>query len=214
MTTDNHTAQCNRATAKWALHRGQRSNNAWKIICACPCHPKARKPEWDEGTPREEQSSKDAKIIAEYEDKLVSGQVFSTAWVAAQTNATMANVYRPPLGSRKFADYVKAMGELASRGPVFAHFVSEMGFAVNLYGDEMQMEASVWQRAASALKAGFDDVIGRTGPEPMRESDAKRPYTLREILVIQSWLQKAIGSRVGWVTQALIDREQVGQVAS
>lgn len=151
----------------------------------------------------------DEEIVAEFAEELVDGRVFRRAAFAGQVNSTM-HTYRPPLQTRKYVHFIQTIGKFAGVGQVFAHFVSELGLPVNLYGDEMQMEASVWSKVAEAFERGYEDVIGRTGPEAGRSKDYKRRYTVREALVIMEWIGEALGSTgTGWCVAALLEMEEI-----
>ena len=79
----------------------------------------------------------------------------------------------------------------------------------NLYGTENELAASFWRVAAEVTGKDHDNVARRTGPEPVRHSDAQEAWTDRDKLQAYVWIMEAcaelnLGSlpAIGWCAAA------------
>lgn len=120
-------------------------------------------------------SEKEQAQIAGYRDDLLSGVVFSR--MAASQRSVYG--YQPPMGSRTWARIMRNVADLAAKGDSLAQVA--VGVRVNLYGTEAQAFAAVADALGKAVRDGYDDVLARTGPEPVRHSDAQRRFGIREV---------------------------------
>lgn len=138
---------------------------------------------------------------------LVSGKNFYRHAASARSRYG----YEPPLSRRQWAECMAALANMAAQSDALAQVAS--GIRVNLYGTASQAQAAVWEGAAKAVAAGYDDVIGRSGPEGGRYK--VRPYTLHQAISMAYYLEEAAAPfashvpGVGWVTAALARREGV-----
>jgi hypothetical protein len=150
------------------------------------------------------------QIIAEVEEKLLSGYAFT---VGAQSERSVRG-YRPPCHRNYWSNAIKVIGEMARESNVFAQIASKLIVGLPLYQCDNELRAKVLENAASAIKDGYDDVIRRSSPEPGRFSDSQRAFTLYECILLDYWLDKAVpctGSvgGVGWVVEELAIRNNV-----
>lgn len=142
--------------------------------------------------------------------KLLSGQVYDLH--AASAASTYG--YQPPIGREAWAHAVQTIGAMAAHSQVLSHVAAQL-LPLNLYGTPAQLEAAVYRKAADAVRAGYEDVLGRTGPEAGRPSSYSRPYTLRELVLLTYWLAEATAKvaacvvGVGWCCSDLAEREGV-----
>jgi hypothetical protein len=139
---------------------------------------------------------------------LLTGRVFQLA--ANSANSVIG--YRPAVTTRSWGRVCETTGRMAAaNGDAVATVASQILGRLNLWGTDFQVEASWWQHAADAIAAGFDDVHGQTGPEPCRFSDAQRPYTLTQCLLVYVWGKAAtshlsLGTLpdLGWCAAAMV----------
>jgi hypothetical protein len=145
--------------------------------------------------------------LAHTRDDLLSGRYFRLHAASARSRYG----YEPPLGRRPWADALVHLGALARESDALAQVAAHVAGRVNLYGTASQAVAAIYDAVADALAAGFDDVILRSGPEPVRFSDAQRPYTLEECLrlaqacevICRPWSGTAPG--LGWAVTRLME---------
>lgn len=156
----------------------------------------------------ETREERDARIIAEYEQSLMAGRVFANA--AASHRSRYG--YEPPVSRRDFAHVMAEVAKMAAESDVMAQVAANI--RVNLYGTPSQLCAQVWESIAEAVGRGYDDVVGRSGPEGGRYK--VRDYTLAERLQIVAWAHRMLPTKVsgsvpsiGWCAQALVEREGV-----
>jgi hypothetical protein len=151
--------------------------------------------------------------LDEYEADLMSGAVFARHAFSARSHLG----YEPPMTSRDWAHVIVTLGQMAGSGDALARLTRSIlaNGTPNLYGTRSQAMARVKSAAAAALREGFDDVIGRTGPEPKRYSEAQSDYSLRTRLELLCWLTVACAPLgysvpgIGWCAQLLCEREGV-----
>lgn len=111
-----------------------------------------------------------------YAADLVNGRVF--ARLAASQASRYG--YQPPIRRETWARIMSEIGALARQSDALAQVASNVAGRINLYGTEAQAYEAVARAVCDAIHDGFDDVIRRTGPEPVRHSDAQRRYTIEE----------------------------------
>jgi hypothetical protein len=103
------------------------------------------------------------------------------------------------------------LAEMAGQSDAHAQFAHGIIGQVNLYGTAGSCAASVYDAATRAIMHGYRDTIGQASPEPNRESDAHRAYTLGEIVEFAYWLAAATAKwsnglpNVGWVLAAIAE---------
>lgn len=150
-------------------------------------------------------------VLDKFRDELQSGVVFMRAAQAHRTNSFMAGVYRPPIGHRDWAHCYITIGRMARESDALAQVAASIVGKINLYGTDPDVMAHVYEGAAKAVTHGFDDVIGRTGPNAGRPSSYHRAFTLYEVVAIGYWLEFACrpfaksAPGVGWCLSMLAD---------
>ena len=117
---------------------------------------------------------------------LESGEAFRLAARVACANRTFPGRYDAPLTTRQFQAVLKAMADLA-RSDSLAQLVSEMGMP-NPYGTAWDLQDFVARKVLAKITEGWDDVHGRTGPEPIRYSDAQKQFTLAARIVAYAFI--------------------------
>lgn len=158
-------------------------------------------------TPATTRSADDAKVIARVRDDLMSGAYFSRH--AASHRSAIG--YRPPLNRNDWAHAMKTLAEMATECDSLAQVAHTIMGRVNLYGTRPEACAQIFERAAEALREGFDDVIGRAAPGAGRFSDHQRDFNLRERVLLAYWLEAATAPMqdcvpgVGWCVAAIKD---------
>lgn len=106
------------------------------------------------------------------------------------------------------------MAKLARRSEALTYVALSITKAINPYAARYEFQAAIARAAAYVVHEGFDDVVARTGPEPVRFSDAQRKFSLAECALINFFVDAAIGSiyftregkwTVGWALQAILE---------
>jgi hypothetical protein len=108
--------------------------------------------------------------------------------------------------SRAFAE----LGVLAATGDAsLAEAALVLMRAINPHAARKDFEAAIWNALGDVFSKGFDDVVKRTGPEPIRHSEAQRKHSLAEALLIVFYADRVRSShnRPGWCFDYLIRRE-------
>lgn len=161
-------------------------------------------------TTTEAKTERDQRLIQVYREKLMSGQVFSL--VAASERSRRG--YQPPLSRRGYAHCIQTLGRMAGVSDRMAQVATACISRINLYGTDGEERAHVYEAAATALAAGYDDVIGRAAPDAGRYKDHQHEYSLADRVAVAYWLNEATRdwqtgtTGVGWCLQALA--EEIG----
>jgi hypothetical protein len=150
----------------------------------------------------------DARVIDRYRERLLSGQTFALTAMSHRSRRG----YMPPISRRDWAACMETVARMARRSDALAQIAVKI--RPNLYGTAADASAHVWESAGAVLARGFDDVIGRAGPEAGRFSDHQRDYTLAERVEVACWLTRACkpfdpSSTIGWALEALADECRV-----
>jgi hypothetical protein len=157
-------------------------------------------------------SERDLRIIAEAEESYLSGATF------ARASYSTALSYQPPIQSRDYGRVIETLGRLATEGDACASIAQRLVRSVNLYGTPSQVEAGLYRAAFEAINEGYDDVIGRTGPEGGRYSDHQHAYSIRVVLLVACYIAEAVAPFAihvtgygpgGWVLKALCERHRL-----
>lgn len=122
-----------------------------------------------------------------YKQDLLSGRVFALHAASARSSYG----YRPPIGRTQWATCMERLARMAAQSDRLAQVANMILGRVNLYGTAPQAEAAVYERAGEALAKGFDDVIGRAGPEAGRHSDHQHEFSLADRVAVAYWLEYA-----------------------
>lgn len=136
---------------------------------------------------------------------LLSGAAFS--WAASSNRSVIG--YQPPITSRDYGHVLQVAGEMAKAGDLFAAVAREIVHRVNLYGTRSQVLAAANEAVAQFVRHGYDDVIGRTGPEAGRPSSHHHAVTLGQAIALRYYLaeiEAPMGSSipgVGWGVETL-----------
>lgn len=147
--------------------------------------------------------------IARVREELESGRTFALREMSARSSYG----YEPPINRTQWAMAMKQVAEMAAQSDALAQVARRI--SINLYGTDSQAQAAVWQAIGEAMRAPYDDVIGRSGPEGMSPAQSKRPYTLAERLQVLAWGERIatpFASHVpgiGWAAQAIAREERV-----
>lgn len=148
----------------------------------------------------------DVRIINRYIAELVSGQAF--ALCAASDRSRRG--YQPPLRRHSYSHAVGVLAQMADRSDALAQVARACIGAINLYGTDGEESAHVYEAAMRCIQHGYDDVIGRAGPEAGRPSSHHRAFTLNECVLIDVWLHAATAPwdtgvpGIGWCLDAVI----------
>ena len=134
-------------------------------------------------------------------------------------SASQALGYEPPITYSEYAHVVETLARLAGEGDAGAAIASRLVASVNLYGSPSQVRRSLYTTAYEFVRDGYDDVLGRTGPEAGRPSDHRHAVSLRFVLLISNYLGEATlpisgGAPFtkgpgGWIAKALCERHGV-----
>jgi hypothetical protein len=152
-------------------------------------------------------AERDARQVDEYRESLRSGRTLALA--AASHRSRFG--YMPPIGHRQWSHTIETLGRMARESDALAQIASAIVGRLNLYGDNAQLCTSVYSAAFEAVTSGYDDVVGRTGPEAGRWSQYHRSYSLREIVSLHYWLILACKGatssvdRPGWCLQIVAE---------
>lgn len=148
-------------------------------------------------------------------DRMAADLCSGTYFQRHATASRSARGYRPPLTRSAWSHAMTTIARMASQSDAFAQIAAGILGRVNLYGTRPEAAAQVYEAAAAVLADGFDDVIGRSGPEPGRFSDHQRDFTLAERISLAYWLAEATAPMVdcvpsvGWVVTGLAARHRV-----
>jgi hypothetical protein len=152
-----------------------------------------------------------AEIIRGHEADLLSGAVFARH--AASDRSVIG--YAPPTSRDVWSHAISTVGRMAAESDALAQVAAAIVGRVNLYQTNHECHAQVWEGAAIAIRKGYDDVIGRSGPEPGRHKDHQRPFNIHEIVQVAYWLNEATargGSSapaIGWCLDAIARAHRV-----
>jgi hypothetical protein len=104
---------------------------------------------------------------------------------------------------RRSGDLMVLMGRLVQHNRVFLDVARAVVLGCNPHSARGEWEAELFRSAWNILQGEYDDVQSRSGPEPPRYSDVRRPYTRTEKLVVlvtlKSLTTNFIG--IGWAAQ-------------
>ena len=111
-------------------------------------------------------SEREVAGITRYRDDLLAGRVYTRH--ATSANSVMG--YRPPATRGEFGRVVEALGIYASESDRRAATAYAILPRLPLYGDSGQLTAAFWTAIGKVAEQGYEDVIGRTGPNAGRPS--------------------------------------------
>lgn len=150
-----------------------------------------------DGTPY---SDKDLAVI-----ERVRAELLGNAW-----HGGYQGDFGPPINNRDYAAFLEAVTRMAREGRGMAQAATHIVRSVNLYGTRGQMANAVRRAVADLIREGtWDDVIARTGPEPLRHSAAQKPWTLGDRVYFQYFIAQATATvadhvpGVGWCVDAI-----------
>lgn len=155
-------------------------------------------------------TERDSRVIERVRAELLSGRKFSL--VVASERSRYG--YQPPLNRSGYAHCIQTLGRMAAVSDKLAQVATRCIKSINLYGTDGEERAHVYAAAAEALASGYDDVIGRAGPDAGRYRDHQHEFTLYDRVQISYWLNEATEKwqsgvpGVGWAIAALA--EEVG----
>lgn len=151
--------------------------------------------------------------VQRYEADLLDGTVFARHAESARS----AYGYRPCLDRRAWSHAVTTIGQMAARSDALAQVAAAIlpGLTRNTYTTRPEASAAIYEGAAAAIRAGYDDVIGRSGPEAGRHSDHQRPFRIDEVVLIAYYLIEATRYMAesvvgpGWALAAVREQHDV-----
>lgn len=152
-----------------------------------------------------ELTASEQKTLDTYREDLLSGR---TLVLHAQSHRSRYG-YKPPINRRKWAHAMRTLADMAESSDKMAQVAAHIIGRVNLYGDDAQACARMYEMAYEAMSKPYDDVIGRAGPEAGRHSDHQHAWTLADRVAVHYWLELATrgmtgsGHGVGWALAAV-----------
>lgn len=152
--------------------------------------------------------------VDEYAADLVSGRAFAVTANAHAANRFTGGHYRGPIAAREYGEVLETLGRFGRQSDRYAQAAHLIAHSLPLYGTAEDALNKVYDALFRIAKDGYDDVIGRSGPEAGRPSDHKHATTLRWALIlhllgkeISTIIDHSTAPGVGWVAQALMERE-------
>jgi hypothetical protein len=151
-------------------------------------------------------------VLARYGDDLLNGQtLYRKAASVASVRGDWVIVGRKP-----FAHALQTLGRMAAESDAMAQVAGAIVQKItrHQYTTEHEMGAAIAHAAADALRTGYDDVIGRSGPEGGRRG--VKPFNLHQAVAINLWVTEAMrfcnpGSTtsIGWCLAHYAEQERV-----
>lgn len=111
-------------------------------------------------------SEREVAAIVRYRDDLLAGRIYGRH--AASVTSVIG--YRPPATRDEYGRIVETLGVFARQSDRDAATAYRILPKLPLYGDPGQLAAGFWNVLSEVHRAGFEDVIGRTGPNAGRPS--------------------------------------------
>lgn len=149
-------------------------------------------------TVTEDKAAEEARIVAEVEAELMNGTTFAKHAASARS----VYGYVPPAHHNDYGAWLKTLGNLAEWSASMVQPVQQAIGRLNPYVTVFEQYAAVAESFAHSVEAGWDDVLARTGPEPIRHSEAQKKFTLSEIGVMYAALKtmnpSGGSSGLGW----------------
>lgn len=128
-------------------------------------------------------------VIAEVEAKLMSGRYFGHRSTIAFENGSMVSQSRPMLTNRHYGKIIETLGRMAQYNDKMAWVARGMVTkGVNLHGTAYDAMSRLYEAALAVLSKPYDDVAARSGPEPVRHSDAQQDWNLRDRITVAMFL--------------------------
>jgi len=115
-----------------------------------------------------------------FRDDLASGRAFALAEQSHRSRRLGCVLQR-----RSWAHVHATLARMAAGSDVLAQVAAAIAPRVNLYGTDGEECAHIYSAVLVALGRGYDDVIGRSGPEG--GIYRTRDYTLAERALILGW---------------------------
>ncbi len=155
------------------------------------------------------EATKREETLDRIKENLLSGKAFSLGALSERS----VRGYQPPANREYWGNAIAVIVQMACQNDTLAQVAWPLIRGINLYQTNHEIRAKVFENAAHAIAQGYDDVIRRSGPEPIRYSDAQRPYTA-ECIQLDYWLNKAIPclssvGGVGWAVAQLAEDNRV-----
>lgn len=149
---------------------------------------------------------REVAIIERVLEGLLDGRYF----YLISNSARSALGYRPPTTRREYAHVILTLSRFAAESDALAQLVSGVIGTLPLYQTPPELRAKLAEGVAHKLADGWDDVHGRTGPEPIRHSDAQKQFSLSQRVFLAYMMAEAdAGNRpdsvpgVGWCLDAI-----------
>lgn len=156
------------------------------------------------------------QVIEGYRADLLSGATLARHAASHRSRRG----YKPPMTRRSWAHAMGTIAEMAATSDRLAQVASYIIGKVNLYGDDAQACASIYDAAFQAMKGEYDDVIGRAAPDAGRHSAHQHEWTLYDRVSVHYWLElacrpmAACAPGVGWCLAAIAEEVHFRPTAS
>jgi hypothetical protein len=150
-------------------------------------------------------SSTTPEVRGSYREDLLSGR---TLVLHAQSHRSRRGCM-PPMSRRSWAHAMGTLANMAASSDRLAQVAAAIIGHVNLYGDDAQACAAMYERAFDAMKGKYDDVIGRAGPEAGKHSSHQHEWKLIDRVAVHYWLALATKGMtastpgVGWALEVV-----------
>ena len=149
----------------------------------------------------------DDAIVKRYTEDLMSGRVFTNH--ARSIGSTIG--YEPPTNRAALSHFFETVGKMTGESDPLMRLgqrILAAGYAQALTPSQNGEKA--YQAAVVALGHGYFDTMKAASPEPGRDSDNRRDYTLAERLQLLAWMSLATmkfrpgdTGGLGWVADKL-----------
>lgn len=152
-----------------------------------------------------EAPTREERIIAGYSENLLSGKTLLNHAASHRSRRG----YKPPMNRRNWSHAMGTIAKMAASSDRLAQVAAAIMGKVNLYGDDAQACAAMYEGAFHAMNKQYDDVIGRAGPEAGRHSSHQHDWTLYDRVAVHYWLELATrgmtgsAAGVGWCLAAV-----------
>jgi hypothetical protein len=160
----------------------------------------------------ETQTARNAEILERYEANLLSGETLRLK--AASIGSVRGD--HVIVGRQAFAHALQTLGRMANESDALAQVAGHVTQALvrTQYQTRHEMGARIADAAYMAVKAGFDDVVGRSGPEGGRFQ--VKPFNLHQTVAINLWISEAVrhcnpgaSPEIGWALAHFARQENV-----
>lgn len=161
-------------------------------------------------TMTEERRTEMAATLTRYREDLESGRTFALHYQSHRSRRTGCVLNRTA-----WAQLVEHMAQMARLGDAYAQIASAVVGKAPLYGDRRDLCANAYDAVCIAWRRGYDDVVGRSGPEGGRYG--VKLFGSRVAVVVSVWLEFALAGStdsttgIGWAAREVMDELNIQQ---